>query len=63
MGVDELMEMKAQYEREVLFAQAKVTVIDDLISRAEAKACAEQIAFDEVAPEPDPAPTTTDIDF
>ena len=50
MDIATLIELKAKYEREVLVAQAKVEVIDDIIAVETAKANAEaptQEAFDE----------------
>jgi hypothetical protein len=37
MDILELKELKAEYERELLLAEAKVTVINDIIAKAEAK--------------------------
>lgn len=37
MDIFELQELKAEYERELLLAEAKVSVIADIIAKAEAK--------------------------
>lgn len=37
MSVTELKELKAQYERELVFAEAKVSVINEIIAKAEAE--------------------------
>ena len=37
MDILELKELKAEYERELLLAEAKVSVITDIIAKAEAK--------------------------
>ena len=37
MSVTELKELKAQYERELVLAEAKVSVINEIIAKAEAK--------------------------
>lgn len=50
MDIATLIELKAKYEREVLVAQAKVEVIDDIIAVETAKAHTvetTQEAFDE----------------
>lgn len=41
MDICELTALKAEYEREVIFAQAKVSVIEELIARTEAKIAVE----------------------
>lgn len=38
MDILELKELKAEYEREFLLAEAKVSVINDIIAKSEAKA-------------------------
>lgn len=37
MNIEELYVLKAKYEQELLLAQARVSVISDIIERAEAK--------------------------
>ena len=37
MDILELKELKAEYERELFLAKAKVSVVNDIIARAEAK--------------------------
>jgi hypothetical protein len=37
MGLNELLDLKAQYERELMLAEAKVAVVNDIIAKAEAK--------------------------
>lgn len=35
MGIAELLSLKSDYEKELLMAQAKVAVIDDIIARVQ----------------------------
>lgn len=37
MSVTELRELKARYERELIFAEAKVSVINEIVAKAEAE--------------------------
>jgi hypothetical protein len=52
MGIDELNEMRAKYERELYIAEARVSVINELIEKFEAKSAIE------VAEEPPTEQTT-----
>jgi hypothetical protein len=49
MGISELLELKAEYERELVFAQAKVSVITDIIAKTQPTEVVEETA--EVAEE------------
>lgn len=53
MDILELKELKAEYEKDLLLAEAKVSVINDIIAKAEAKAPeAECVIDEEVETEP-----------
>lgn len=41
MGINELMALKAEYERERIFVEAKISVVNDIIARTAEVACEE----------------------
>jgi hypothetical protein len=49
MGLENLYTLKEQYERELIRAEAKVTVVTDLIALEEAKIVAHEEVADEIA--------------
>lgn len=58
MDILELKELKAEYERELLLAEAKVSVINDIIAKAESKVVETEC---EVAEEAEAEMTETSI--
>ena len=51
MGIEELMSLKGEYERELIMAQAKVAVVDDIIARFQPEVVAQTESDEEVAEE------------
>jgi hypothetical protein len=49
MDIATLLELKAKYEREVLVAQAKVEVIDDIINTEKSKLVEQEFASTDYA--------------
>jgi hypothetical protein len=48
MGIAELLALKDEYERELVFAQAKVSVITDIIAKTEPIVAEEEFAEEAV---------------
>lgn len=59
MDILELKELKAEYERELLLAEAKVSVINDIIAKAEAKVAETECEIPEEVTETEETELTT----